>query len=349
MSRSRVKGYGISKVLAIIAMMVACSQAFSAGAKCESSNLLSGKLITDICWSCMFPLQIAGQNLSSRSNAVPSEAATDLACSCIDETGDPLPGVTMGMWEPARLIEITRAPGCSTAMNGADLGFGDSTFIGSQSGASGEGIGGSFYHYHYYSFPLFQMLDLLGVPGCVGQDFTDFDVMFVSELDATWNNSELAFFQSPEAAMVSNPVATAACIPDSIAAAAGEPIDSLFWCAGQWGNLYPFSGHHTGNFSTTRESSLLSARVLATIHRRGFARKTMGNSQICSDSIYPRLPKSQYKFTTVYPKAETQDAHVLGEPTFLWGGTRTIPGVANTPIYLMWRWQDCCAKAGSAM
>ncbi|MFP4280889.1 MAG: conjugal transfer protein TraU, partial [Halochromatium sp.] len=32
----------------------------AADAACPDAELLSGKLITDICWSCLFPVRIAG-------------------------------------------------------------------------------------------------------------------------------------------------------------------------------------------------------------------------------------------------------------------------------------------------
>lgn len=309
---------------------------------CEDSQALSQKLITDVCWECIFPIKVAGIPISSSGNSgVPAGAASDNLCFC-DTAGPPSPGVTMSMWQPARLIEITRAPGCFSALNGANMGF-DKKFIGSSSDANGKGIGGSFYHYRYYAFPVLQLLELFNVPGCLVDDALDFDVMFFSEVDATWNNSELAFFTSPEAAMVANPVASAACVADSIAAAAGHPISQLFWCSGQWGNMYPFSGHHSGNFSLMRETSLLSARLVSALHRRGLARKTMGNDALCKAKIYPTMPKDMYKMATYHPRPEANKAHVIGEPTFMWAAGRTIPGKENTPIYMLFRWQDCCS------
>lgn len=308
---------------------------------CENANVLSGRLITDICWSCLFPITVASAPISSSGDGiVPAGSATDNLCFC-DTAGPPSPGVKMSMWEPAKLIEISRAPGCFAAFNGTDMGF-DPKFIGSTSDGSGDGIGGSFYHYRYYSFPVLQLLELFNVPGCLVDQPLDFDIMYFSELDATWNNSELAYFTSPEAALVANPVAAAACTVDAMAASVRKPLASMFWCAGQWGAVYPLSGHHTGNFSIIRESSLLSTRVITALHRRGLARKTMGNDAMCGPKIHPMFPKDQYKMATFYPRPETSRAHVIGEPTTIWGAGRTVPGKENTPIYMLWRWKDCC-------
>jgi conjugal transfer pilus assembly protein TraU len=82
--------------------------------------------------------------------------------------------------------------------------------------------------------------------------------------------------------------------------------------------------------------------VLATLHRRGLAWKTMGDDALCESTIWPILPKDQYKFTMMYPMPETSDAHVIGESTMLWGSMRLIPGIEETPIYNIWRWVDCC-------
>lgn len=48
-------------------------------------------------------------------------------------------------------------------------------------------------HYHYYAFPLLIMLDLFIKQTCNADGYMDLDIMYMSELDPTWNNDELAF------------------------------------------------------------------------------------------------------------------------------------------------------------
>ena len=156
------------------------------------------------------------------------------------------------------------------------------------------------------------------------------------------NNDELAFFSNPEAAAVANPVAITACTADATMAAMGKPIKSMFWCAGSWGNVYPLSGNVTGGGGILRDSSLQSVRVLAALHRRGLAHKTMGDDAMCRGIISPTLPKQQYKFTMMFPRPETDSDHVIGETLFNWGFNRIVPSVGEDPIYLIWRWNDCC-------
>lgn len=303
---------------------------------CEDAHLLGSALITNVCWDCMFPLKIAGITLAPGQRDNPPKAADKHVCAC-SNNGLPEPGVPTSMWEPARLIEFPRKAGCSPTLGGADFGF-DSGDVGGDNEDSNHK---SFFQYHYFSFPLFIIMQLYTPTSCE-DGYKDIDLMYFSEIDPTWNDDTLAFFTTPESALVANPIAQSACPADAVAATGGWPIDSLFWCAGSWGSIYPFSGNQNGMAGPLRETSLLATRVLASLHRKGFARRTMGNDAMCKPLIDPMIPKSQYKFTLMYPRPETSSAHVIGENVARWGLGRLIPGVADTPIYLLWRLNDCC-------
>src|SRR5260364_305067 len=125
---------------------------------------------------------------------------------------------------------------------------------------------------------------------CNPDGYMDLDVLYFSELDPTWNNDELAFFTNPEAAAVANPIAAATCTADAASSLTGKPLKQLFWCAGSWGTLYPLSGHQNGGKGVIRDSSLLTARVLAALHRRGLSWRTMGADAMCKGVIDPLLP-----------------------------------------------------------
>ena len=321
---------------AVVTLLMIASAPHTVAEVCEDAEILGTSLITNVCWDCMFPLKIAGVTLAAGDRSNPPESTSQALCSCT-RNGIPEPGVVMSMWEPARLVEFPRQAGCSPTLGGVQLGA-DPQFIG---GKKQGAIETSYYHYHYFSFPLFVIMELFSPSSC-HDGYLDIDLMYLSEIDPTWNNSELAFFLTPEAAMVSNPIAGAACPADAVAATAGWPLDSLWWCAGSWGSMYPLSGVKFGSHGVIRSSSLFNARVLASLHRKGFARKTMGNGALCEPKIEPMIPKSQYKFSLMYPRAETDRAHVLGESVARWGLGRTIPGVSTTPVYLNWRLNDCC-------
>nr|WP_093320035.1 TraU family protein [Thorsellia anophelis] len=311
---------------------------------CHDAKVFSNKLLTDICWSCLFPIKIAGINLTG-GNA-PKGASDRSVCLCDDALGLPTPGLVTSMWEPARLIELVRKPGCSPTLGGITLPLGQYR----QQGTHGEGTYDAgdlaFYHYHYYAFPLMVMLDMFMDGHCNKEGYLSFDLMYASELDPTWQNDELAFFTQPEAASVAYPETITACMSDAIAASSGEPIDALFWCVGSWGHLYPLSGHTLAMGSIAENTSHLAARAIAASHRRGLARRTMGNDALCGPVIEPMMIKSQYKMSMFYPVPESQSSHAIGQSSLTWGEWRTIPGAGEDAVYLIWRWQDCCNTVG---
>jgi len=338
---------GISFTLVLLSILPA--KLAYADVACPSYNIFS-KLLTDICWDCMFPITIAGAQMNSGSSTKPpGAAATTSTCSCPSK-GSPIPsvGFPFSMWAPARLVEVVRRPYCfplfgGKVMSGKSAGTGAA---GRMMGGPGPGAtdydnsDSVFYHYHYFAFPLAILLNLFS--GCAADGLVGFDLMYLSELDPTWNDSQLAFFLSPETVLVANPVAQAACVGDAAASNVGHPLDSMFWCAGSWGGLYPFTGTVTTNGDPVANSSLIVARALAALHRRGLAWKTMGSTAMCGAYIYPTIPKTQYKLEQLYPLAEANGNHWIGESPFKWGEWRNVPGVGEDFVHMIWRWQDCC-------
>lgn len=335
----------ISALAAIVSMIatVALAEDVESGAGCINARVLSERLITDVCWSCIFPIVVAGVDISGQGG-IPAGAASNPLCSCDDGLGVPHAGVLTSMWEPARLIEFQRQSGCSSVLNGLQLPF---SKLGQGTHANFETNGKTFTHYHYYAFPLLVMMDMFVRGKCIKDGYMDLDMLYISEVDPTWNDDELAFFTNPEAAAVANPVATAACSVDAVTTTTtGRPMNSMFWCAGAWGNLYPLSGHVTGAGGMIRHTSLSKSRVLAALHRRGLAWQTMGSDAMCEGLVQMTLPKSQYKFTMVHPKPHTNSDYVMGESTMKWGSGRKIPYAGEDPIYMIWRWNDCCNIQG---
>jgi len=115
------------------------------------------------------------------------------------------------------LIELTRLPYCSPLLGGMSL------------------TDYTFYNFHYFAFPLLIILEVLNIAECNADGFVDFDLMYLSELDPTWNDDELAFYTNPEVVLFANPLAQMACMADAAAGLVGKTLDSLFWCAGNWG------------------------------------------------------------------------------------------------------------------
>lgn len=311
--------------------------------ECQDSGALSGKMITDVPWNAMFPIKLAGVTMSSgdKSDGAPDDASNDFFCNCSDDLGVMVPGFPIGMFEPARLIELVREPDCMMSLGGAELNM----TSGRMRGTGGhneqiEGASAAFWHYHYFAYPLILMLEMYAPNRC-GDGYLSMDLLYFSELDATWTDPELSFFANPESIVFSNPISIASCLADALASSTDQPIDEMFWCAGSWGSVYPFSGYISGKSSLATKTSLLATRSVAALHRRLLARKTMGKDHMCSADIYPTIPKSQYKMNMLYPVAESQDAHQIGETALKWGEWRSIPSKEDA-VYLLWRWNDCC-------
>lgn len=344
----------VSLVLSLV-LSVSVAQAQTAGEAgdtdkgditCPDAKLLTGKMISDICWKCVMPIRVAGVSISGSTGKdhVPSGASKKQFCMCSDGTGLMRPGITTSFWEPSYVIEEERTPGCMSALAGLRLPFNKTNRgrTGHDNAQDHRNVDSGYRHYHFYAFPIMIMIDMFVPKMCNAGGYHDFDIMFMSEVDPTWNHDELSFFAHFENALVANPVATTACIADAVSSNIERPIDSLWWCAGSWGALYPLVGHIYGSDGTLLQSSKQSARAIAALHRRGFLYGTVGDDNLCGGNITPRIPKTQYRFTMFFPKPETDDSHVLGESPLIWGLNRLIPAVGEDPVYIVWRWLDCC-------
>lgn len=308
--------------------------------ECPDASALSGNIITDIYWDGVYPIMIAGARFGSGS--APAGAADGPVCVCLDPAGLPAPGFTLSMWEPAKIVELVRKPGCFPSLGGIELEGVDDLRRGENKGGVTNNAKKNFYHFHMYAYPILAMLGLLVEETCIGDSYLDFDLVAMSELDPTWLYDELAFLTAPEASLVSGLVAQSACIADAAAANADQAIDDLFWCVGSWGRLYPMVGNQEAPRSKPVTSSLLAARGLAAMHRRGLAHRTKGNDVVCKSKVDPYFTKTQYRFSTFFPVAEAEGYHDVGESSFSWGEWRNIPGTGEDYSYIVWRWKDCC-------
>ncbi|WP_318408803.1 TraU family protein [Photobacterium leiognathi] len=309
--------------------------------ECDSASILDSSMIVDVPWNSMYPIKLAGITISPSGSGAPNNASNKVFCACEDDLGIFVPGFTQAMYEPARLIELVRQPDCMMTLGGTEMGITNGRARGTTgSQEQYETAQPAFWHYHYYAYPLLLMLEML-VPNRCGDGYLSMDLLYISELDPTWTDPELAFFANPEAVIFANPAAMAACVADAAASAVGKPIDQLYWCAGAWGQLYPLSGYIESKSSVATKTSLLATRSIAALHRRLLARQTTGDQALCSAPIFPTIPKSQYKMNMMYPVPERQSSHEIGESAIKWGEWRNIPSKEDA-VYMLWRYNDCC-------
>ena len=173
----------------------------------------------------------------------------------------------------------------------------------------------------------------------------NFDVAYLTELDPLWNEDELSFILNPEAAVFGNPIAQAACALDCGAASAGFPMDTLFWCGGCQGSLYPFTGNNPAHNGGVQASLLMVQRMIAKLHREMLLWGTSGQEGLCQKYPMPLIKKTQYKTQMTYPRPTTRGpmaCNPLGRTEVIWGAGREFPYKGEDFGYLIWRKRSCC-------
>ena len=312
-----------------------------------SLSTCQGKMInpiTDVCWKCLFPLTIAGGKVADpdKDNATP-QGKKGLFCAC----GDPKRiGIPVGFWEPFRVADVTYKPFCMVNLGGTDLNLKFTTpsgFVGLKNG--GKHVGKTaFYHVHWYVYPLLSWMNLISGLACMTPE--SFDVAYMTELDPLWDDDELSMWINPEAALFASVPAQVACVADCMAASVGKPINSLFWCAGCQGGVYPLTGtltHHNGGADA---STVIVEKMIFKMHRELLLFGSTGVKGMCGLYPMPWWKKDQYKLQMTYPKVNKESklaCNPIGRTTFFWSTYKEYPIKGEDFGYLVWRRRDCCA------
>lgn len=307
------------------------------------------KPITDICWSCMMPISIGPAKVASGSAVKHRDTKNPSSplCACT-KNNIPIPGISIGFWEPVRLVDVTRTPFCMVGMGGILLFSENLTKITSyQRGYGKHHSHRSFYHVHYYVYPIIYWLELLTDFMCL--ENSSFDLAYLSEFDITWNDEKLQMLLNPEAFLFGNIAAQGACIVDCAQSTLSLPNDNLFWCAGCLGNLYPLSGANADHVGGVQNSSLLVVRLLAKMHKLGLALETSTDDasidgKLCRKTKSLKLKKSQYKMQMTYPKSSAGDLGCwpIGYTDLGYSSFKEYPYDGQDWNYLIWRKKNCC-------
>jgi len=304
-----------------------------------------GKLLnplTDICWSCIFPITLGGMKIVKGRTDTPNPRK--VMCLC------PKPpimqvGVPVSFWEAVRVIEVTRTPWCVITLGGLSFKKLGTQLHGTVKQNRGHHMRSSSYNVHYITYPVLNIIGVMMDWLCLEKSGADAMNFWFSELEASWMDTETQMLMHPEALLFANPIAQAACAADCVASSAGFPLDALFWCGGCQGSLYPFSGNVGSHVGGIQASLLVAQRILAKMHRFLRENITSGEDALCQPKVSPLIKKSQYKTQMIFPKPQTGGEHAcspLGRSTALWGGRHAYPTEGEDFAYLLWRKRNCC-------
>ena len=299
--------------------------------------------ITDICWDCMFPITI-GSTAVTHSDYPDTGNPSSPICAC------PLPapvfqrvGVSIGFWEPFALVDTTRDPYCMVNM-GIKLNIKDQGLGGSQQPSSDGN--GAFYYAHWYKYPVIYWLQIITSVGCVQSG--EFDIGYLTELDPTWNDSELSFILNPEATLFANPITQMACAADSIKSSfdSQSAIDALFWCMGSQGSTYPLDGHVTYETSPIQSATLVAERMDFKLHREGLILDSIGKGAIdgalCHQYPTPIMPKSRYRYQMVNTVPDAKQCHPFGHLVATFETGHIKPNNGDNYGFLIFKKRNCC-------
>ena len=330
------------KIYLILLSCFAFANVYAVGGTCIGHFV---NPITDVCWSCLFPMSIGAAPVIPNAEGVPD---TPNIAPPVGVCPMPPPvferiGLTIGYWEPYALSDVTRIPYCMVNMGfQMSLGVNQQAIGGKLHESAGATQDESFYWVHWYKYPVLYWLQLMQNVGCLqaGQ----FDVAYISELDPTWNDDQLSFILNPEAILFGNPITQLSCVADALATSlnVGLPIDALFWCAGGQGSMYPLDGYVQHTFSHVSNAVLVSERMNFKLHREGVIMESSGTyPAMCYQYPTPILPKSRYRyqFTNVIP--EPYICHPYGTTTVLSEAGKDNPVTGQNFGLLNWRKRNC--------
>jgi len=253
----------------------------------------------------MLPIRFGAlDSLSMGQEDTPNPGGSPL-CACPSQLRV---GFKVSFWEPVRRVDVVRRPFCLTSLGGLELDPGFDAPRGSRFSQDSTSTS-SFYQVHWYVDPVIFWLEAIFDNACLEQG--GFDVAYLTELDPMWHDDELTFILNPEVALFGNLAARAACAADCAAATAGFPLNTLFWCAGCQGSLYPLNGNVQAHIGGVQASSLEMTRLIAKMHREGLMWAASGEDGLCGYYPQPIMDKTGYKYHMLYPIPQT--AQVSGD------------------------------------
>ena len=329
----------MSRALLLLCLFVGLWTAPAQGSTCQ------GRIpnpVTDFCWECVLPITLGSiPTAASKVPDAPTNPGSPI-CQC------PAPppvfvryGLAVGYWEPARIVEVVREPGCMVSLGGVTLNAGVGPGRAGVSSLPGQ-TRGATWHAHWYTYPLSGLASMMGGAQCGGGG--TFEATYLSELDSSWLNDDLALLLSPEAVLTANLPSQLVCAADCTAATLRVPSNTLSWCAGCQGPMFPLSGHVPAHVSDVQSTLLIAQRVANRVHRLGLEQDTSGSEALCGARRTLRFEKNSWRTQGLYPNALTNAAagcKPLGASTLSYE-SQLLSASSTDYSYVFWRKRNCC-------
>ena len=303
---------------------------------------------TDMCWSCMFPIKVAGFQVSPNppGNVIePPDPADVPYCRCLVGYIFGVPvyryGVGFSFWEPARYIEVVKDPFCMPYL-GKDMGDESEDPLelrGSKHDKGNNEDSNVFANAHYFINPAWTVFERVVDAACYEYQV---DIpSYMTEVDPMWNDDSLSAIIHPESALFANIASQMACMADSVSAQVGVPLPQLFWCMGSWGSVYPLSGH-LGDGRLVEASAGGAARLIYKLLRQ-LMMQDFG-VDLCSGRYTPVWIKYNWRLQIAKPVPK-HTVIPIGRSGTIWTpltNPNQIPGQDNF-VFILFRKRACCA------
>lgn len=328
------------KRTAINSFIVLCALFLSTGSASGAGK--SGRMmnpVTDVDWSGIFPVKIGGVTVakggSELFSSTPPDNIKSPICVCRRTIG-----LSVSFWEPARISETVKDPYYFPTI-GTQLANSNNGFLYGSVSASYDSSKSTSAQEHWVMFGVWHLLDLFLDFPCL--DAEQFDIVYITEVDPTWQDDMLGFILNPEALLFANPIAQLACIADSVKANINYPISPLFWCMGSWGSTYPLTGTVADN-KDVQANAALAARMLFKLGRQMLLWDT--GVDVCGKVATPIWVKENYRLQIARPvKGRIVP---IGRTNLLWGAGKNPPfGAGGNPaddyMWIIFRKKVCCA------
>lgn len=125
-------------------------------------------------------------------------------------------------------------------------------------------------------------------------------------------------------------------------------MDSLFWCGGCQGSIYPLTGNIASDYGAVQTTLLVLEKFVAKMHRELQMWDTSGLEAMCQPIPMLIIKKSQYRTQMTYPISMNSPGIIngcqpMGRSNGLYDFGKEIPIKGENFSYLLWRKRNYCA------